>query len=317
MTELTPLRILLSIMGIMVTISINAMLLVWLERKVAGHMQYRRGPMEVGFHGILQTVADGIKLLSKQLLIPDSVDRPLYILAPIVSLVPIFVAIMPIPFSENLQIWELNIGLLLVIALGLLNTLGILLAGWGSNNKYALLGGARAVAQILAYKIPLLLCVLTIIMLAGSFSLRDIALAQEGLWYAVVQPLCFIIYIITITLETNRSPFDFAEAESELVAGFHTEYSGMAFSLFFLAEYSYMFLASALAAILFLGGWSGPLLPGPVWFLLKLYAIIFLMMWFRWTFPRVRIDQMLNFGWKILLPLSLLNFLVTAGVLAL
>lgn len=317
MTHLEPLHIILSVLAIMVIISINAMFLVWLERKVAGHMQYRVGPMEVGFHGILQTVADGIKLLSKQLIVPSTVDKPLYLLAPIVSLVPIFIAIMPIPFSDTLQIWEVEIGLLLVIALGLLNTLGILLAGWGSNNKYALLGGSRAVAQILAYKIPLLLIVLTIIMMSGSFSLREIALAQDKYWYVVVQPLAFILYVIAITLETNRSPFDFSEAESELVAGFHTEYSGMAFSLFFLAEYSYMFLASALAALLFLGGWSGPFLPGPIWFLLKLYFIIFLMLWFRWTFPRVRIDQMLHFGWKIMLPLTLINFLITAGVLAL
>lgn len=315
MTELYPLRIIFSALAIMVIISINAMFLVWFERKIAGFMQFRLGPMEVGFRGILQTVADGIKLVSKQLVIPKSADKPLFILAPIVSLVPIFVAIMPIPFSETLQIWEINIGLLLVIALGLLNTLGILLAGWGSDNKYALLGGSRAVAQILAYKIPLLLIVLTIILLAGSFSLRDIALAQQNCWYVVIQPVAFILYIIAITLETNRSPFDFAEAESELVAGFHTEYSGMVFSLFFLAEYSYMFLAAALAVLLFLGGWSGPLLPGPIWFLLKLYLIIFAMIWFRWTFPRVRIDQMLHFGWKILLPLTLINFLITAGVL--
>jgi NADH-quinone oxidoreductase subunit H len=273
--------------------------------------------MEVGPHGLLQTLADGIKLVSKQFVIPREADKALFLLAPVVSLVPIFAAMVPLPFSETMQAWELNIGLLLVIALGLLNTLGILLAGWGSNNKYALLGGARAVAQILAYKIPLLLCIMTIIMMAGTFSLREIALAQSHGWYVLYQPVLFIVYIITVTLETNRSPFDFAEAESELVAGFHTEYSAMGFSLFFLAEYSYMFIASGLATVLFLGGWRGPFLPGPVWTLIKIYGLIFLMMWFRWTFPRVRIDQMLTFGWKILLPISLLNFLITAGVLAL
>jgi NADH-quinone oxidoreductase subunit H len=317
MTNLHPLQIILSIVSIMVIMSINAMFLVWLERKVAGHMQFRLGPMEVGFHGILQTVADGIKLVSKQFVMPRSADKPLFLMAPIVCLVPIFVAVMPIPFSETIQIWEVEIGLLLVIALGLLNTVGILLAGWGSNNKYALLGGSRAVAQILAYKIPLLLIVLTIILMAGSFSLREIALEQQDCWYVVIQPLAFILYIIAITLETNRSPFDFSEAESELVAGFHTEYSGMCFSLFFLAEYSYIFIAAALAVLLFLGGWSGPFIPGPIWFLLKLYLVIFLMIWFRWTFPRVRIDQMLNFGWKIMLPLTLVNFLITAAVIAL
>ena len=305
------------LLGIAALVGLNAVILVWLERKVAGHMQFRYGPMEVGPHGLLQTLADGIKLVSKQFVIPREADKALFLLAPVVSLVPIFAAMVPLPFSETMQAWELNIGLLLVIALGLLNTLGILLAGWGSNNKYALLGGARAVAQILAYKIPLLLCIITIIMMAGTFSLREIALAQSHGWYVLYQPVLFIVYIITVTLETNRSPFDFAEAESELVAGFHTEYSAMGFSLFFLAEYSYMFIASGLAAVLFLGGWRGPFLPGPVWTLIKIYGIIFLMMWFRWTFPRVRIDQMLTFGWKILLPISLINFLITAGVLAL
>lgn len=317
MFDLTPMKIIYSLLGTATLIGLNAVILVWLERKVAGHMQLRLGPMEVGPHGVLQTMADGLKLVSKQLVFPNQADKVLFVLAPVVCLVPIFVAMMPIPFSENMQALDVETGLLLVIALGLLNTLGILLAGWGSNNKYALLGGARAVAQILAYKIPLLICVLTIILLASSFNLGEIVLAQEGVWYAALQPLCFIIYIIAITLETNRSPFDMAEAESELVAGFHTEYSGMFFALFFLAEYSYMFLASALAAIMFLGGWQGPFLPGPVWLLLKIYLIIFLMIWFRWTFPRLRIDQMLSFGWKILLPLSLINFLITAGVLAL
>jgi NADH-quinone oxidoreductase subunit H len=305
------------LLGIAALVGLNAVILVWLERKVAGHMQFRYGPMEVGPHGLLQTLADGIKLVSKQFVIPREADKALFLLAPVVSLVPIFAAMVPLPFSETMQAWELNIGLLLVIALGLLNTLGILLAGWGSNNKYALLGGARAVAQILAYKIPLLLCIITIIMMAGTFSMREIALAQSHGWYVLYQPVLFIVYIITVTLETNRSPFDFAEAESELVAGFHTEYSAMGFSLFFLAEYSYMFIAAGLATVLFLGGWRGPFLPGPVWTLIKIYGLIFLMMWFRWTFPRVRIDQMLTFGWKILLPISLLNFLITAGVLAL
>ncbi len=305
------------LIGVAALVGLNAVILVWLERKVAGHMQFRLGPMEVGPHGILQTLADGIKLVSKQLVIPDEADKLLFLLAPIVSLVPIFAAMVPLPFSETVQAWELNIGLLLIIALGLLNTLGILLAGWGSNNKYALLGGTRAVAQILAYKIPLLICVMTIIMMAGSYSLRDIAMAQKDTWNVLYQPILFIIYIITVTLETNRSPFDFSEAESELVAGFHTEYSGMGFSLFFLAEYSYMFIAAGLATVLFLGGWHGPWLPGVAWTLIKIYSIIFLMMWFRWTFPRVRIDQMLSFGWKILLPLALVNFIITAGVLAL
>ena len=317
MKDINLLHIILSLLGIMGIVSINAVLVVWLERKAAGRMQFRHGPMEVGFHGILQTLADGIKLVSKQLVAPDHADTVLFILAPVFSLVPIFVAMMPIPFSSTWLAHETDVGLLLVIALGLLNTLGILLAGWGSDNKYGLLGGTRAVGQILAYKIPLLLTVLTIVILAGSFSLREIALAQKDLWYVVVQPVAFLVYIVCIVLETNRSPFDMAEAESELVAGFHTEYSGMAFSMFFLAEYSYMFVASALATVMFLGGWQGPFLPAPLWFVLKIYFFLFLMIWFRWTFPRVRIDQMLMLGWKVLLPISLINFLITAVVLAL
>lgn len=315
-TEISILRSLLTIAGITVVIGINAVFVVWLERKVAGHMQYRLGPTEVGPKGLLQTVADGLKLVSKQIIFPSAADKPIFILAPIVCLVPVFVALVPVPFSETLQAHELDISLLLVIALGLLNTLGILMAGWGSDNKYALLGASRAVAQILAYKVPLLLCILPVIMLSGSFSLREIVVAQDPVWFAVYQPVAFFIYLIAITMETNRSPFDMAEAESELVAGFHTEYSGMSFSLFFLAEYTYMFLASAVAAILFLGGWHGPFLPGVVWMLLKIYFFLFMMMWFRWTFPRVRVDQMLNFGWKLLLPVSLLNFLFTAAVMA-
>ncbi len=316
MNYISLLHVIFSLLGIMAIVSINAVIIVWLERKTAGRMQFRHGPMEVGFHGILQTVADGIKLVSKQLVTPTNADTALFVLAPVVSLVPIFVAMMPIPFSSDLLAHETDTGLLLVIALGLLNTLGILLAGWGSDNKYGLLGGTRAVGQILAYKIPLLLTVLTIVIMTGSFSLREIALAQNNVWYVFIQPIAFLIYLVCIVLETNRSPFDMAEAESELVAGFHTEYSGMAFSMFFLAEYSYMFVASSLATVMFLGGWQGPLLPGPVWFLLKVYFFLFLMIWFRWTFPRVRIDQMLIFGWKVLLPISLLNFLITSVVLA-
>ena len=316
-TEISIIRTLLSILGITLVVGLNAVFVVWLERKVAGHMQYRLGPTEVGPAGLLQTVADGLKLVSKQIIFPRAADTPIFILAPIICLVPVFVALIPVPFSETIQAHELDMGLLLVIALGLLNTLGILLAGWGCDNKYALLGASRAVAQILAYKIPLLLCILPIILLSGTFSLREIVVAQDhSMWFALYQPVAFLIYLIAITMETNRSPFDFAEAESELVAGFHTEYSGMMFSLFFLAEYTYMFVAAAIASVLFLGGWLGPFFPGPVWMLLKIYFFLFLMMWFRWTFPRVRVDQMLSFGWKILLPISLLNFLLTAGVMA-
>jgi len=248
MTTISPLTTLLSLLGITAVVALNAVIVVWMERKVAGHMQFRLGPMEVGPHGLMQTLADGIKLVAKQIIIPHHADTPLFLLAPVVCLVPVFVALMPVPFSETMQVHDLEIGLLLVVALGLLNTVGILLAGWGSDNKYALLGAARAIAQILAYKIPLLLCILPIILLSGSFSLKEIVLAQNDGWYCFSQPLAFIVYIVTITMETNRSPFDFAEAESELVAGFHTEYSGMTFSIFFPSSSQNFFSRPCLAS---------------------------------------------------------------------
>jgi NADH-quinone oxidoreductase subunit H len=211
----------------------------------------------------------------------------------------------------------MNVGIVLILAFSTLAVLAILMAGWASNNKYAVLGAIRSVAQNIAYEIPLLITVMSIILMVGSFKLSDIVAAQGTCWYILLQPLAFIIYITCATAETNRAPFDLPEAESELVAGFHTEYSGMRFALFFLAEYTNMFIVSAIATVLFLGGWHGPILPGVIWFLLKVYALIFLMMWFRWTFPRVRFDQLITFAWKILIPLAFANLLITALVLKL
>jgi NADH-quinone oxidoreductase subunit H len=205
----------------------------------------------------------------------------------------------------------------LILAFATLSVLAILMAGWSSNNKYAVFGAIRSVAQNIAYEIPLLITVMSIILMVGSFKLTDIVAAQSGCWYILVQPLAFLLFITCATAETNRAPFDLPEAESELVAGFHTEYTGMRFAVFFLAEYTNMFIASAVATVLFLGGWHGPVLPGVVWFLLKVYALIFLMMWFRWTFPRTRFDQLINFAWKILIPLAFANLLITALVLKL
>ena len=273
--------------------------------------------MEVGPHGVLQSLADALKLMGKELITPEEVDKPIYWLAPIVVFLPVLLSFLVIPFSQTLIIRDMNVGIVLILAFSTLSVLAILMAGWSSNNKYSVFGALRSVAQNIAYEIPLLITVMSIILMVGSFKLSDIVAAQSRVWFIAVQPLAFILYIICATAETNRAPFDLPEAESELVAGFHTEYSGMRFALFFLAEYTNMFIAAAVATVLFLGGWHGPFLPGVVWFLVKVYAIVFLLMWFRWTFPRVRFDQLVTFAWKILIPLAFVNLLLTAFVLKL
>jgi NADH-quinone oxidoreductase subunit H len=310
-------RIGVSLIGVIGLVAVNALFLIWMERKVSAHMQLRPGPMEVGFHGALQTIADALKLIGKELITPEDADKLIYLLAPIVMFLPVLVSFVVIPFSPTLIIRDLNVGLLLIFAFSTLTVLAILMAGWSSNNKYSLLGAIRSVAQNIAYEIPLLITAMSIILMVGSFKLSDIVARQSFLWYIFLQPLAFILFIICGTAETNRAPFDIPEAESELVAGFHTEYSGMRFAIFFLAEYTNMFIVSAVAAVLFLGGWQGPLLPPVVWFLIKVYALIFVMMWFRWTFPRLRFDQLITFAWKILIPLALANLIVTALVMKL
>jgi NADH-quinone oxidoreductase subunit H len=305
------------LLGVMALVAVNALFLIWMERKVSAHMQLRPGPMEVGWHGAIQTIADALKLLGKELITPREVDRPVYLAAPIVIFLPVLVSFLVIPFSQNLIIRDMNVGVLLILSFAALTVLAILMAGWASNNKYAVFGAIRSVAQNVAYEIPLLITLMSVILMVGSFRLTDIVAAQSRVWFILVQPVAFILYIICATAETNRAPFDLPEAESELVAGFHTEYSGMRFALFFLAEYTNMFIVAALATIFFLGGWRGPFLPGVVWFLIKVYAIIFLIMWFRWTFPRVRFDQLITLSWKILIPLALANLIVTAFVLKL
>jgi NADH-quinone oxidoreductase subunit H len=305
-------RMVAGLIGVIALVSVNALFLIWMERKVSAHMQLRPGPMEVGWHGAIQTIADALKLIGKELITPKEVDRPVYLLAPIVIFLPVLLSFLVIPFSQSLIIRDMNVGVLLILAFAALSVLAILMAGWASNNKYSVFGAIRSVAQNVAYEIPLLITLMSIILMVGSFRLSDIVAAQGKLWFVVVQPLAFILYIICATAETNRAPFDLPEAESELVAGFHTEYSGMRFALFFLAEYTNMFIVSAVATVFFLGGWRGPYLPGWFWFLLKVYAIIFLLMWFRWTFPRVRFDQLITFAWKILIPLAFANLLLTA-----
>ncbi|MFI5330793.1 MAG: NADH-quinone oxidoreductase subunit NuoH [Desulfobaccales bacterium] len=310
-------RLLIGLIGVIALVSVNALFLIWVERKVSAHMQVRLGPMEVGPHGVIQSVADALKLMSKELITPEEADKPVFWLAPIIVFLPVLLSFLVIPFSQSLIIKDMNVGIILILGFSTLAVLAILMAGWASNNKYSVLGAIRSVAQNVAYEIPLLITVMSIILMVGSFKLSDIVAAQGGVWFIVMQPLAFLLFITCATAETNRAPFDLPEAESELVAGFHTEYSGMRFAVFFLAEYTNMFIAASVGTVLFLGGWHGPILPGVVWFLLKVYALIFMMMWFRWTFPRVRFDQLITFAWKILIPLAFANLLITALVMKL
>lgn len=306
-----------AVAGIMGYLTINAMMLIWLERKLSARIQRRLGPTEHGPFGLLQSVADMGKLLSKELLTPDHVHKPLYLLAPVLVFAPVIALCSLFPLSETWIFHDFDIAVVLLLSISGLTIVGIFLAGWGSNNKYALLGAVRSVAQNISYEIPLILSVIPIVLMTGSMSLYQISLAQVSFPFIVVQPVAALIFLIAATAETNRAPFDIPEAESELIAGFHTEYSGMRFALFFFAEYSNMIIVCALATVLFLGGWRGPFLPGWMWFLLKVYALIMLMMWFRWTFPRLRFDQLMSFAWIVLVPLAILNLLVTIVVIKL
>jgi len=314
-------RIVAGGIGLVTLVQINTLFLVWLERKVSAHIQLRLGPMEVGPHGILQTIVDGIKLIGKELITPLHVDWKLYVLAPIVVFTGVLPCLIVIPFSEQLQVRDLNVGVLLIFAFSAFNVLAILMGGWSANNKYSLLGAIRSVAQNVAYEIPLLLVVLNVLLWTNSLQMSTIVEAQSTIWNVFWMPVAALVYLICATAETNRAPFDIPEAESELVAGFHTEYSGMRFALFFLAEYSNMFIVTAVATTLFFGGWKSPPLlgflpvPGVVWFFIKVYALIFVIIWVRWTFPRMRFDQLMNFSWKVMIPVSLVHLVVYAGII--
>jgi NADH-quinone oxidoreductase subunit H len=319
---------------ILLSISLFAILglvLVLMERKVAAHIQIRLGPNRVGPGGMFQTVADTLKLIMKEGLVPDKADKFLFNLAPFVVMMVGMLLLAPIAFAKNFQIWDINIGVLYISSVSSLSVIGILMAGWASNNKYSLLGAMRSGAQIVSYELSAGFAVLTIVVLTGSLQLSEIVNAQQNGWWIfkghIPAVIAFILYIIAVTAETNRAPFDLAEAESELTAGFHTEYSGMRFALFFLAEYINIFIVCAIGATLFFGGWM-PLhignweafnhimdyIPSSVWFMGKTFFLIFLIMWFRWTFPRLRVDQLLNLEWKYLLPISLFNLLLVAVI---
>ena len=319
----------LVIVGVMV-LTLFAMLglvLVFMERKVSAYMQIRVGPNRVGYKGTAQTLADTIKLLVKEGLIPDGADKFLFNLAPFIVMIGAMLLMAPIPFARNMQIWDLNIGVLYITAISSISVIGILMAGWSSNNKYSLLGAMRSGAQIVSYELSAGLAILSIVILTGSLKISDIIASQQNGWWIfkghIPALISFVIFIIAVTAETNRAPFDMAEAESELTAGFHTEYSGMRFALFFLAEYVNIFIVCAIGATLFLGGWmpfhigswSGfnhimDFIPSSIWFMGKTFSLIFLIMWFRWTFPRLRIDQLLNLEWKYLLPIGMFNLLL-------
>lgn len=301
------------------TLCLLALFLVWWERKISAHIQQRFGPMMTGWHGILQTIADALKLIQKEDIIPTLADRKVFLWAPIIVFVSAFAAYVVMPFGDGLIVSDLNIGVLYIIAITTFTVIGMMMAGWSSNNKYALLGGMRSAAQAVSYEVPLVLSILGVVMVTGSMSMNDIVKAQSGWggfhWNIFFQPLGFIIYIIAATAEANRTPFDLPEAEQELVAGFNVEYSGMKFAMFFLAEFVNMFTVSAIAVTVFLGGWNGPFLPSWVWFLGKTLFIVFILMLFRWTYPRLRVDQLMEFAWKVLLPLAFLN-IIYVGVLA-
>lgn len=299
-------------------ILLNVLFLIWLERKLGGHIQNRLGPIYTGPFGLLQTLADALKVLVKEDIIPAAADRWVFMIAPLVTFVPAVMIWLVVPFAPGVQARDLNIGILYVAAMTSFSVPALLMAGWSSGNKWSLLGAFRAGAQLISYEIPLILATLAVVMLAGSLSLSDIIGAQqERAWFIFLQPLGFIVYLIAAIAELNRTPFDLPEAESELVAGFNTEYSGFRFAIFFLTEYASLLSSSAIAATLFLGGWSGPLLPPFVWFLLKTYVFVFIAMWIRFTLPRLRVDQLMNLSWKLLLPVALLNVLVTGVFVAL
>lgn len=307
--------------------AVLGLVLVLMERKVAAHMQIRLGPNRVGPMGMFQTTADTLKLLLKEGLTPNGADKLLFNLAPFIVMIVAMLLLAPIAFSKGFQIWDVNIGVLFISAVSSVSVIGILMAGWASNNKYSLLGAMRSGAQIVSYELSAGLSIISIVVLTGSLQISDIIASQQNGWWLfkghIPAIIAFVIFIIAVTAETNRAPFDLAEAESELTAGFHTEYSGMRFALFFLAEYINIFIACAIGATLFLGGWM-PLhigswegfnrimdyVPGSIWFFAKTFFLIFLIMWFRWTFPRLRIDQLLNLEWKYLLPISLFNLLL-------
>jgi NADH-quinone oxidoreductase subunit H len=298
--------------------------LVWLERKFLARLQIRYGPNRAGKFGLLQPIADTIKMLTKEDIVPAAADRLIFLLAPAVVATTALMMFAVVPFGNSITLFgkkvplvisDLNVGLLYVFALSSLGVYGVAMGGWASNSKYSLLGGIRGAAQMISYELALGLSLIPIVMLAGSFSIVEIVRAQENYPFILVQPFAFVIFMISAMAESKRIPFDLPEAENELGAGYHTEYSGIRFGLFFLGEYVHLQVLGALVAVLFLGGWRGPILPPPVWLLIKIVFVALVMIWVRGTLPRLRYDQLMALGWKVLIPAALLNIMVTGAIL--
>jgi NADH-quinone oxidoreductase subunit H len=317
--------------GVIGLFAVLGLILVIMERKVSAYMQIRLGPNRVGPKGMMQSMADTVKLLVKEGMTPDGADKFLFNFAPFIAMIVAMLLMAPIAFARDFQIWDINIGVLYITAISSLNVIAILMAGWSSNNKYSLLGAMRSGAQIVSYELSAGLAILVIVVLTGSLQISDIVAAQANGWWIfkgwLPAWIAFLIFMIAVTAETNRAPFDLSEAESELTGGFHTEYSGMKFALFFLAEYINVFIVCGIGATLFLGGWMPfhignwegfnhvmDYIPSSIWFFGKTFFLIFVIMWFRWTFPRLRIDQLLNLEWKYLLPIGMFNILLVTVI---
>lgn len=340
MDFLTLLIICVKVLLVFAATMLTVLLMIYAERRISAFIQGRLGPNRVGPHGLLQPIADGIKFLMKEDIIPAGVDKPIYLLAPAMLLIPALMTFAVIPFGSDitlfgrnipLQVADVNVGILYILALTSIGVYGLVLAGWASNSKYPLIGGLRSSAQLISYELTMGLAIVSIVLLSGSLRLNDIISQQQGhflSWNVFKQPLAFLIFLIAVYAETNRLPFDLTEAEQELVGGYHTEYSSMKFAMFYMAEYANMITAAALTVTLFFGGWDLPFLNetsmgmlGVVLsvaaFILKTAFFLFLFIWVRWTFPRFRYDQLMNLGWKVMLPLALFNIFITAGYLAL
>lgn len=314
--------IVIKIVAIVLPVLISVAYLTYAERKVIGAMQLRRGPNVVGPFGLLQPMADGLKLFLKETIIPTGANRAVFIMAPAITFILALVAWSVIPFDEGMVLADINVGILFLLAISSLGVYGILMAGWASNSRYAFLGAVRSAAQMVSYEVSMGFVIITVLLCVGSLNLSDIVLAQKDMWFVIpLFPMAVIFFISTLA-ETNRHPFDMPEAEGELVAGYNVEYSAMAFALFFLGEYANMILMASMTVILFLGGWLPPfdivpftLIPGPIWLIIKICAVLFIFIWVRATFPRYRYDQLMRLGWKVFLPLSLAAVVIVSGVL--
>ena len=309
----------IKIVAIVLPVLLSVAYLTYFERKVIGAMQLRRGPNIVGPFGLLQPMADGLKLFLKETIIPSGANRVVFMIAPMVTFILALVAWAVIPFDEGMVLADINVGILYLFAISSLGVYGILMAGWASNSRYAFLGAIRSAAQMVSYEVSMGLIIITVLLCVGSLNLSDIVMAQKGMWFVFpLFPMAVIFFISTLA-ETNRHPFDMPEAEAELVAGYNVEYSAMGFALFFLGEYANMILMSAMTSILFLGGWLAPFgltfIPGPIWLAVKIAFCLFIFLWVRATFPRYRYDQLMRLGWKVFLPLSLAGVVIVAGIL--